>query len=473
MKKRIVILLVSILPTTSFAQNAKEFLEKVMESYGPWQDLQTIRYKSVGKNYNKWQNYSFHNPKPTKDEAFREFDFKSRTYYMETVSRYGGGYEFRFANIGKDTTRFQYDMLQSRNGKVLSTGGKRAYDAGWLLLNETFPFYTLKTVLASGDSLIMSDNTIVRRFFKDGSYEEYYFSGNDLQKFSKTTNGVVNEKVFARYRQQNHLRYPVSVTNYTNKELVRVDEVKELSINQPFNQSLLTIPADYKSVTIAPVAMKVSEISSGVFLIEGVTGGRNVLFVEMSDGILVTEAPLSTEVAQSIINLVKKTVPGKPIKYVHISHFHNDHTSGIRAFVAEGATVLATPATIAAVKTLIEEKKGKNDPLSKGEVKPVYLPFNKEHILKDAKAQLRFYEIYNTHAEGMSFLYLPVQKIIYQGDLYSLPDDGTITPAIEITRGFKRFIDQRKLSVERIVGHHGSSNITMEILNKAVQMKKK
>jgi len=445
-----------------YGQDATALLQKAMRKSGDWKAVKTLTYRTVGKNFNKWQNYSFQKPVAMMDEAIRSFDFAAPAYYYKTISRYGGGYLFEFANVGKDTTRYVYDVLKSRNGYGLQKGGKRAFEAGLLFVNETFPFYVLRSVLGSGDTLRLQNDSTVRRLFKDGSYEEIAFDGEGkLVRIRRVQKGLVTEKRFSEYTTSAGLVYPKVASQYSNNELVRVDEVVSLAANEAFDSTLLAIPADYKLVG-APAPMKATEISKNVFLVENVTGGRNVLFVNREDGVLVTEAPLSKEVSQGIIDLIHQTLPGKKIRYVHLSHFHNDHTSGINAFLVEGATVIATPATLAAVKTIVNE-----DVAAAAQ----YLPFTKDHVLKDVLHEVRFYEVKNSHAEGMSFVYLPKEEVVYQGDLYSLPDDKTITPAIEINKDFYHFIKERKLAVKRIIGHHGASDIQMEDLEKAVKMK--
>lgn len=445
-----------------YSQDAAALLQKAMKSSGDWKVVKTLTYRTVGKNYNKWQNYSFQKPVAMIDETFRSFDFAAPAYYYKTISRYGGGYVFEFANVGKDTTRYVYDVLKSRNGYQLQKGGKRVFDAGLQFVAETFPFYVLKAVLASGDELKMQNDSTVRRAFKDGSFEEMVFDGEGrLTCISRVQKGLVTEKRFSNYISSAGLVYPKIATQFSNGELVRVDEVVSLAVNVTFDSTLLVIPSEYK-LAAPPAPMKATEIAKDVFLVENVTGGRNVLFVNLDEGVLVTEAPVSKEVSQGIINLIHQTLPGKKIKYVHLSHFHNDHTTGINAFLAEGATVIATQATLAPVKTIVNE-----DVAASAQ----YLPFTKEHVLKDPSHEIRFYEVKNSHAEGMSFVYLPKEEIVYQGDLYSLPDDRTITPAIEINQDFYRFLQQRKLGVKRIIGHHGASNIRMEDLENAVKMK--
>ena len=54
----------------------------------------------------------------------------------------------------------------------------------------------------------------------------------------------------------------------------------------------------------------------------------------------------SEERALAIINETKKVIPNKPIRYVVNSHWHIDHSGGLRTFVAEGATIITQPRII-------------------------------------------------------------------------------------------------------------------------------
>ncbi len=240
---------------------------------------------------------------------------------------------------------------------------------------------------------------------------------------------------------------------------------------EPLQESKLQLPAGY-TIDSTSLSPKVSSLSNGVYLIEHVPGGRNMLFVELEKGIFVTEAPLSVEVSQAMIDLIHKTVPGKPIQYVHLSHFHNDHTNGIRAFAAEGATIVATEYTAGVIRSIVDDRSGRfKDRFSAMDKQADFLSlahFNE----KAGEGVIQLHEMPNNHAKGLSFVYLPADKIIYEGDLYSLPADGTITPAIEITRQFYRFIQEKNIHPSRIIGHHGHSNITAAILRTAVHSKK-
>jgi glyoxylase-like metal-dependent hydrolase (beta-lactamase superfamily II) len=82
-----------------------------------------------------------------------------------------------------------------------------------------------------------------------------------------------------------------------------------------------------------------------VYLIERIGQFYRVMFVEFDDYVMVLETPTDSNVSKAIIKLIKQIVPNKPIKYVSFSHFHFDHTGGLREYIAEGATVVVPPGT--------------------------------------------------------------------------------------------------------------------------------
>jgi glyoxylase-like metal-dependent hydrolase (beta-lactamase superfamily II) len=452
----------------------KAFIRLAMRAAGNYQAVKTIKFETIRANHNKWQNYSFQHPKPTFDNAYREIDFEKKKIYFKTVSRYGGGYVFEFVTAGSDTVIYNYDVNKSRNGKRLVKGNQKTLENTILTQSAFLPYYNLKALLETTDSLSLRKEgkvTVIRKFARNGNRQDFYFSpAYQLTRTSLLQPGLVVDTWYSDYVSYQGIYYPKKTRVTSNGETQLKDEVVALSINKPFNDTILAIPAEYVLPVQASANMKASEIKKDIYLIENVQG-RNVLFVNLANGILVTEAPLSSEVSRSIIALIHNTLPGKPIKYVHLSHFHNDHTHGIRAFVHEGTTIITTPATAKAIAEVINDTSGRYiDDLSKEPRPAKFELFNQHKILSDAQHPVRFYTVPSNHAEGLSFLYLPVEKLIYEGDLYTLPDDGTITPATETTRGFHRFLQMEKIVWERMVGHHGLNTITPAMLETAVQM---
>ena len=70
------------------------------------------------------------------------------------------------------------------------------------------------------------------------------------------------------------------------------------------------------------------------------TGTANNLIIAMKDYLVIFDAPYGEAQSRAAIDAAKAKYPGKPIKYVILTHHHMDHTGGMRTYVADGATVI-------------------------------------------------------------------------------------------------------------------------------------
>jgi len=72
----------------------------------------------------------------------------------------------------------------------------------------------------------------------------------------------------------------------------------------------------------------------------------NSAIVLLDDGVLVVDTQSKPSAAEAVIAEVKR-LTAKPVKYVVITHFHNDHTQGIQAYVREwpAVQIISTTAT--------------------------------------------------------------------------------------------------------------------------------
>ena len=84
--------------------------------------------------------------------------------------------------------------------------------------------------------------------------------------------------------------------------------------------------------------LRLQELAPGVLHVVG--GTHNSLLVEMSDYLIVFDAPVTDAQSLWVVNAVKEKFPGKPIRWVVLTHHHMDHTGGVRGFLAEGATLV-------------------------------------------------------------------------------------------------------------------------------------
>src|SRR5947208_8922643 len=84
--------------------------------------------------------------------------------------------------------------------------------------------------------------------------------------------------------------------------------------------------------------LKLVELAPNVQHVQG--GTANNLIVAMKDHLVIFDAPYGELQSRWVIDAAKAKYPGKPIRYLVLTHHHMDHTGGMRTYMAEGATVI-------------------------------------------------------------------------------------------------------------------------------------
>ena len=81
-------------------------------------------------------------------------------------------------------------------------------------------------------------------------------------------------------------------------------------------------------------------------------GSHHSLFVVFKDHVVVVEAPLNEERSLAVLAKIAEIAPGKPVRYVVPTHYHFDHSGGLRTYIAKGITIVTTPGNKAFVERL-------------------------------------------------------------------------------------------------------------------------
>jgi len=205
-------------------------------------------------------------------------------------------------------------------------------------------------------------------------------------------------------------------------------------------------------------------------------GGYNVLFVDFNDYIFVMETPGNDRVSLQAIEQIKKTIPGKPIKYVAVTHHHDDHAGGIRTYMAEGATLIVAPGEEAFFKKVSAVRFSADpDTLTRNPREPKFEPLqNGKRVLTDGTTTVELYDIgKGPHTEEMLVAYFPAQKFIFQGDLINRPSNGDYPIANDTSVHFLNWIDAKKLAVEMTIPVHGTPTTIAEFRKAVEEMKVK
>jgi glyoxylase-like metal-dependent hydrolase (beta-lactamase superfamily II) len=212
------------------------------------------------------------------------------------------------------------------------------------------------------------------------------------------------------------------------------------------------------------------EVAPGVH-VAGVSG-FTVMFVELRDFIVAIEAPdthagLETipalrppsRVSEGYLDLIRRTVPDKPIRYVVMSHHHGDHMGGIRAFAAASATlVVASGHERAARAALVRPHTLAPDGWSGRSIDDVRIEtVSDRRVITDGA---RVLEILNTgknpHTDENLFVWLPKERILFQGDLFYYSEGEPYPPPGRETmnRYFARFLEERGIEPRAVFGVH-------------------
>lgn len=276
-------------------------------------------------------------------------------------------------------------------------------------------------------------------------------------------------QTYSGYRTVGKLKLPAGRALYNSGGVIQEVEYTDLQINTKPGESVFAGPEEFEKLAAPPATPPppaVEKIADDVYVLNGLAGGtHNAMFVAFNDYILVVEAPENIIYGNNSVQAlakIKETVPGKPIKYLVLSHHHSDHSGGFREYVAEGATIVATASTKSSLEKAAALESSLLPHLSKKMT--IEVVENKKRIFQDDKHVVEFYDIGpNPHANEILVAYLPKQKILFQADLLNPAANGTIPIAQDVTVSFSEKLQQLGLDVEKIYGVHGRPATPQEL----------
>jgi glyoxylase-like metal-dependent hydrolase (beta-lactamase superfamily II) len=199
--------------------------------------------------------------------------------------------------------------------------------------------------------------------------------------------------------------------------------------------------------------LKLVDLAPGVSHVEG--GTANNLIVAMKDHLVIVDAPYGELQSRWVIDAAKAKYPGKPIRYLILTHHHMDHTGGMRTFVAEGANVIVPspdkPYFEADIKSphTVAPDALQNKPRG-AEIQEV----KDQLTLKDDTNEIRLYRIPNPHVDGMFIVHVVNGNVLYVTDLIS--PRGPIERS-EATISVGDAVRKLNITGATIAGGHGTT----------------
>src|SRR3954464_12932047 len=300
--------------------------------------------------------------------------------------------------------------------------------------------------------------------------------------------GDVNyDYVYSDWRDFGGVKIPMKRSNELNGQVVQEIQLTHLRINQPIDQARLQIPAAVLANAAKPATgnvpyqwvirrqyigtymdsdnvtydtkgspgLRLQQLSPGVFHLTG--GTHNSLFVEMSDHLIVADAPVSDEQSMWLLNAAKSQFPGKPIRWVVLTHHHMDHAGGVRAMLSEGATLVVGQGSYKHFNAVLRAPATRNPDMKVMDLtRTPIMEVPQSHLMTDSQGrQVVAYAMDNPHAKGMLMVWVPDAKLGFVTDLWT---PGIPLPA-KPNAGLASVVNTVKkagIQPERFAGGHGS-----------------
>jgi glyoxylase-like metal-dependent hydrolase (beta-lactamase superfamily II) len=254
------------------------------------------------------------------------------------------------------------------------------------------------------------------------------------------------------YRDKAGIKFPMRIRQTMGGYPVLDLAVTEVHVNPPM---AVVVPEAARNTAERVTSEKVAE---GVWFIAG--GSHNSVAIELQDHLVLVEAPLNDARTQAVIDHVKGLAPGKPIRIVINSHQHFDHAGGVRAAVAEGATIV-THADNAAYfeRVFAQANRIRPDAMARAGKKATFMPVvGDKLVIGDAARPIELHRtVGGPHSDSLLMVYLPKEKLLIEADSFTPPPPNTPPPAVANANNVNLVdnIERLQLSVDRILPLHG------------------
>ncbi len=279
---------------------------------------------------------------------------------------------------------------------------------------------------------------------------------NDKHQIERVTAAVahpvlgdaVYDTTFTDYRSFDGVQFPAHILQKQGGF-----PVLDLTVNSV----KLNVPVEFPAAAPASTPKLASEkLGEGIYLI---TGGYAAVAVEFKDHITVIEAGQNDERSNAVISEVKRLLPGKPIGELVNTHAHFDHAGGVRAYVAEGATIVTHRNNPQYYEKLWANSYTLSpDRLAQQPKPPRFQPVDDKLVLTDGKQTIELYRLRNfAHHDGNLVAWLPREKILVEADGFN-PPPAPLTQTPEKISPFHvsllQNIERLQLDVQRIIPIH-------------------
>jgi len=448
LKKSVLLLLAAVAAWTpvAFGQDAKTVLSNASKAMGA-DNVKTLQYSGTATEYSFGQAYDANSAwPPLVDKSYtRTVNYGTPAWRVDRVvadvppDRRGGGF-----------------------GGGVPPGPTQSFVVGpntpWAQQLDLWmtPFGFLRAAAKATDATVESKSmggktyTVVTFTAPNKAKMSGYLNANSM--LDRVETWVANpmlgdtmvEAIYVGYKDFSGVKFPTKIVvkqgGYTTLDF----NVTDVKPNAPAD--IQGNPGGGGQPAIAATSRKLAD---GVYLI---LPAYAAVAVEFKDYIVVIEAPQSEERAAAIIAEAKKDIPNKPIKYVINTHNHFDHASGLRTFIAEGATIVTWRGNKAYYERIFAQPHTLSPDREETEKKKISIEtVGEKKELTDGNQSIELYRVHDTyHNAGLLMAYLPKGKILVEADLFNPLDPPGAPKPTPLVENIKRL----NLDVQTIIPIH-------------------
>jgi glyoxylase-like metal-dependent hydrolase (beta-lactamase superfamily II) len=467
---------------------ARQILDAALAAHGGLEAIRAagdVSVKISGHGLARNQSVALGGPydRQRHDESLY-IDLANRRYLVETRDELPGGFVFGGRNVVNGNQGF---FVNPRDRTITPINMANFNNIG---IVRRVPHVMLLALHENGAATLryLGDDTfdgrrhhVVAAASSNGIQWSLYFDAATslLSKYEivvsdNLAGDAVQEWVFPAYRTVGGLKVPTARVTRRAGEVIEEATYEDVRLNTKPPESAFAKPEGHEELpTPTPAPTRETKLADGVYLFES---GANSLVVEFDTYVLVVEPYAGGRGAKPTITKAKEMFPGKPVKYVVVTHYHDDHSGGLRSYVAEGAAVVTTPAN----QPFFERMAASNftvapDDQTRAKKKPVFeFVRGGKRVFTDGRQTVEVIDIGpGPHAREMLVVYLPKEKLVFQGDLVNLPNSGKWMPSTvnDSTVHFVEALSRLNLDVKRVAAVHGPAT-SIEDLREAVEKKR-